>query len=95
MTRLEQAARAAWDARRKYNLDKHSVILEEWGDGSLPRANGIFEETIALLRAIREPSDEMIAAYLRAERDCTGPRDWVIRQAWPKAIDSLLVEGEK
>lgn len=44
---IEQMARVIWDARAKFAANK-GIVLEQWGDGSIPRACGIFEEAAAI-----------------------------------------------
>lgn len=50
--KLDKAARAIWNDRVQRNA-LLGVDLEPWGDGSIPRANGIFEEALAALQAAR------------------------------------------
>lgn len=58
--KLEQVARAIWEARRTFAKDQFAgICLEEWGDGSLPILNGIMEEARAAVEAMREPSKAM------------------------------------
>jgi hypothetical protein len=50
---VEQIARAMWEVRRQ--KAKLSLIdLEEWGDGSIPRANHIMDEAGAALEVARK-----------------------------------------
>jgi hypothetical protein len=56
---LEQVARAMWDQRRKW-AGNVPIELEEWGDGSIPKANGIMEEARAALAVIEEAGYEMV-----------------------------------
>lgn len=56
---IERVARALWGARRAY-ASREGIFLEEWGDGAVPRANGVFEEARAAIEAIREPTDDMM-----------------------------------
>lgn len=87
MTMLEKAARAAWDQRRKKASEfMPGLPLEEWGDGTIPKLNGLMEEVVAVLTAIRESNDAMLEAWdaVGIDRD---PRDY-----WPAGIDAILEE---
>lgn len=55
MTLVEQVARAMWEQRRKHAKATLPDLpdLEEWGDGGVPKANGIMEEARAGLAEIR------------------------------------------
>lgn len=44
-------ARAVWEQRRNH-AEKHDIRLEEWGDGTHARINGVFEETQAAFAAL-------------------------------------------
>lgn len=88
---IERAARAVWEKRREACLRLYGDELEPFGDGAVPRMNGVFDEVIAIFQAIREPTDDMIAgAY--GEGPCA-PGDWPTpEQAWPLMIDAILAE---
>jgi len=43
MDLVEQVARAIWEKRREC-AKLHGIDLEDWGDGSFPRANHVLEE---------------------------------------------------
>jgi hypothetical protein len=62
--KIEQIARAMWRVRQEYCRREYAGIapLEDWGDGSIPRANGIFDEALAALEAMRTPTRAMVAA---------------------------------
>jgi hypothetical protein len=47
---VEYVARAIWAQRRNFS-SLNGINLEEWSDGSIPRANGIFEEARAAIDA--------------------------------------------
>jgi len=53
MSIVECMARAMWEQRREFNFEL-PIPLEEWGDGSLPRANGVVEEARAALKAFSD-----------------------------------------
>jgi hypothetical protein len=53
---------AIWEKRRELAMSKHGIELEAWGDGSLPSANGVYEEASAALAAMEQPSQKMIDA---------------------------------
>lgn len=38
--------------------------------------------------------EEMTVAFLKAERDCTGPRDWVVGQGMVEALKVLRTPSE-
>jgi hypothetical protein len=50
---IEYVARAIWLQRRIFAA-KRGIMLEEWGDGSVPRANGILDEARAAIDAVAE-----------------------------------------
>ncbi len=53
---IERVARAIWEQRRTKALELlPDHPLEEWGDGSIPKANGIMEEAQAAIEAMQEP----------------------------------------
>ena len=61
MDMIERVARAKWEVRRaKARLV--SIELEEWGDGSIPRANHAMDEARAAIEAMRKPTEEMCLA---------------------------------
>ena len=53
--RVEHVARAIWEARRRHARATRGWELEEWGDGSVPLANGIMDEAKAALEAWATP----------------------------------------
>jgi hypothetical protein len=54
---IQRVARAMWEKRRELAL-RSDIILEEWGDGTIPKANGIHEEAAAAIAAMRESDHE-------------------------------------
>lgn len=74
MDKIEQVAREMWEVRRQ-KAGLVQIELEEWGDGSIPRANHIMDEARAAIEAMREPTMEMLLAaapypaHLVAERN--------------------------
>lgn len=54
MDKLEQVARKMWEQRRRWSLAKFNIALEEWGDGSIPQANGVIEEARVAIREMQE-----------------------------------------
>jgi hypothetical protein len=50
---VEMVAKAIWEKRRELAKRHHGIELEEWDDGSIPRANHIFEEASAAIEATR------------------------------------------
>lgn len=68
---VERLARAQWEARRRWAAKEYPDLLplEEWGDGSIPKANGIMEEAASIFDELKalglaivpvEPTEEMI-----------------------------------
>lgn len=49
-----------WEERRRH-AKSLEIELEEWGDGSIPKANNIMGEARAMLNAMCEPTEAMIA----------------------------------
>lgn len=82
MTMVEKMARAMWAQRRKF-AGSVPIELEDWGDGSIPKANGIFEEAQAAIEAMREPTEEMKAA-------CMAPRVGSPMESYTAMIDAAL-----
>jgi len=74
MTMLEKAARAGDEALFK----EHGVMLGRETSRTF---------VIAVLRAIREPSDDTIYAGMGDE-----PFDLPIQTTWPRMIDAILAE---
>lgn len=48
-----------WEERRRHARNM-GIELEEWGDGSIPKANNIMGEARAMLAAMREPTEAMM-----------------------------------
>lgn len=65
----ERVAKAIWETRRRLAMDIHGIELEEWGDGSIPRANHVFEEAHAAIEAMRDPTEEMNVRYLSDQNE--------------------------
>jgi hypothetical protein len=53
---VEIVAKAIWEKRRELAKRCHGIDLEAWGDGSIPRANHVFEEAQAAIEAMVGPS---------------------------------------
>jgi hypothetical protein len=49
-----RVAKAMWEARRQFAQSK-GIELEEWGDGKIPVANGIYQEAYAAIDAMQKP----------------------------------------
>ena len=54
---IELIAKSIWGKRREH-VARSGVDLEEWGDGKIPRLNGIFEEAKAAYDTIVEVTPE-------------------------------------
>jgi hypothetical protein len=65
---VERVAKAIWEARRAHHKGAFGIELEPWGDGSLPRMNGIEAEARAAIEAIGSISaaarNEMVLAEI-------------------------------
>lgn len=86
MMMVEKVARAMWAQRRKF-AGLVPIKLEDWGDGTIPLANGIFEEAVAAIEAMREPTDEMRrSATSQGYIDSLGDAGFV----WQAMIDAAL-----
>lgn len=83
---VEQAAKAMWDTRRAH-ANNAGIDLEVWGDGTIPKANGIMAEARAALESIREPTEDMANAA-----ECAEP--FSFEAMWKAAIDAALLAGE-
>ncbi len=53
LVQIDKVARAIWHDRVQRSA-LQGVNLEPWGDGNIPVANGIFEEAMAAIKAVRE-----------------------------------------
>lgn len=60
-TMRERVARAMWTHRQKWALS-NGFLLEDWGDGTIPLANGVMDEAADALKAMFEPTGEMLEA---------------------------------
>lgn len=87
---LERMARAMWEQRRKKTAEDYPTLppLEAWGDGSVPKANGIMEEARAGLEATREATESMLAA---GEDFCTSNG---MAGCWNAMLDVILTEQQ-
>lgn len=66
---VECVARAIWERRRalaKSFFPDVTFDLEEWGDGSIPRSNGVLEEAEAAIAAFRVVEFGSICARIDA-----------------------------
>lgn len=85
---IELVAMAMWEARRvcTRKLGLAEFDLEGWGDGSVPRANGIMEEAHAAIEAMRDVPAICYDEYNLGKvwRDTTSTEVW---NAW---IDAAL-----
>lgn len=60
---VERVAKAMWIARCAHTMRTAGIELEAWGDdGVVPLANGIIEEAIAAIEAMRVPTEAMYKA---------------------------------
>jgi hypothetical protein len=80
---IEKVAKAMWDARRGH-ANNSGVFLEFWGDGSIPKKNGILDEARAAIAAMREPTEMMLWAG-NEQLDCAGEL-----RCWQAMIDEAL-----
>lgn len=93
---LERVARAMWEQRRRYVQETMPDVgpLEEWGDGSVPRSNGVFEEAREAVEAMREPTHKMVMAMAMVhvwERPMPEDSDTSdMTPHWRAAIDEAL-----
>lgn len=51
LVRVDRVACAIWNDRVQ-RCALLGIVLEPWGDGTIPRANGVFEEAIAAIKAM-------------------------------------------
>lgn len=93
MTPLEKAARALWEDREQRMPER---VRTPWPKGTHLATSYVVADVIAVLRAIREPSDEMIeVAY---EQFDWGPPDYhdapqgsaSAAPVWQAMIDTIL-----
>lgn len=92
MDMIERVARAIWDERRLVAMNEHGIELEIWGDGSVPRANHVFDEARAAIKSMREPTDPMICAVL--DLHDSEPRTFRVSEDWRAMIDAALSSKE-
>lgn len=89
---VEEVAKAMWDVRRA-NANNAGVELEFWGDGAVPKANGIMDEARAAIEAMREPTDRMICAVL--DLHDSAPKTFRVSDDWHAMIDAALSQTSK
>lgn len=87
MTKIEEVARGIWERRRKWAAENYGHTLEEWGDGSIPRLNGVMEEARDAIAAMREPTIDMIINLAGYEESSSEKAE-----GWRDAIDAALKE---
>jgi hypothetical protein len=63
---IEAVARALW-ASRVRQAAAQGIDLERWGDGSVPKANGIIEDAEAAIAAIDRHAQLAVSAGYRSE----------------------------
>lgn len=89
---VERVAKAMW-AQRVKRAGSWGVELEGWGDGSVPLSNGIMDEAIAAMKAMREMTVEMQVAIHNALEQHTGTMfhdPQITAVAWHAGIDAAL-----
>lgn len=87
---IEEVAKAMWDVRRAH-ANGAGVFLEFWGDGTIPKANGIMQEARAAIEAMREPTDAMVNAANALDEVSKGVLITPIpERAWEAMIDAAL-----
>lgn len=64
---VERVAKAMWEARRAYAHLHDGIDLEAWGDGTIPRLNGIMGEARAAIEAMRELPEQPGPRYSAGE----------------------------
>lgn len=87
---LEQVAKAMWDARRAH-ANNSGVELELWGDGTIPKANGIMDEARAAIEAMIDPTDNMLIRGSAAAEVCDD--GWETNATWMAMINAA-VDGQ-
>jgi hypothetical protein len=58
-----RVAKAIWKVRRQQCKDLRGIELEPWGDGSIPRANHVFEEAAAAIAVVEAYGNELIDRF--------------------------------
>lgn len=90
----ERVARAIWEQRRADIAKLYpNLVLDEWGDGSVPRLNGVFEEARVAIEAMREPTDAMCVAAEDLSRVDAGQQGVDQAAIWRAMIDEALRNG--
>lgn len=84
---IEMVAQAMWASRRAH-ANNSGIELEFWGDGTIPKANGIMDEARAAIEAMREPTNRMICAVL--DLHDSAPRTFRVSDDWRAMIDEAL-----
>lgn len=75
MDMVERVARAIW-AKRRAIAASQGIELEDWGDGTFPRANHVHEEARAAIEAMKEPTPEMVEAACGVDRYADPGEEW-------------------
>lgn len=86
--KIEDVAKAMWDVRRAH-ANNEGIFLEFWGDGTIPKANGIMEEARAAIEAMREPTMLMVVAAWNLTDPLPKGED-LYHHAWQVMIDEAL-----
>lgn len=90
---LERAARALWNDREQH---QHPRCRQMWEQGSETACRFAMSHARAVIEAIREPSDEMLAAGVPplpwGHGDPEGSKQ-ELALAWQMMIDKLLAGG--
>lgn len=89
MTKIEEVARAIWQARRDFIKKDRGWDLEEWGDGTVPKLNGVMEEARAAIMAMHRPTSHMLAGSKRFMDSYSSNLMW-----WETMIDAALTEDK-
>jgi hypothetical protein len=102
---IKRVAKAIWEERRQRAM-RDGIDLEMWGDGTIPRANGIMEEASEAIRALRDSLTPKFATTVLADgfvdwvRSPQGSEEWFGNYAdfeagWRLAFDSILSDTEQ
>lgn len=78
ITDLERVERAMWAQRIKAARDKWPDLppIDEWGDGTIPKLNGIEGEVRAALQSLMEPSEGAIRHTVEQTIDLNKGEDY-------------------
>jgi hypothetical protein len=90
---VERVARAMWAHRQRWALS-NGLALDDWGDGTVPNANGIMDEAKDAVSAMRICTPEMLEAGCMAHPEGdyhagTTLGD-IIRAEWEAMCDEAL-----